>query len=114
MSQFFARAIIRYRWIIIAFVLGITLFFAYQLRNIRLYQNLTEIAPREHPYVKLGGYMANVFGGYAGVQIGLVVEEGDIFNVETLAKLQRIQEKLKFHKGVVPGQVISIASSKVK
>ncbi|MBI2877118.1 MAG: MMPL family transporter [Candidatus Tectomicrobia bacterium] len=114
MSERLARAIIRYRVLIILAVLTITLFFAYQMKNIRLYQNLTEIAPRNHPYVQLSSYMARVFGGYAAVQIGLVVREGDIFNVETLAKIQRIHQKLRFLKGVVPGQVISIASSKLK
>ncbi len=46
--------------------------------------------------------MDYVFGGANLVTIGTVVEEGDIFNPETIAKLYRITQKLKALRGVVP------------
>jgi len=55
-----------------------------------------------------------IFGGANLVTIGTVVEEDDIFNPETIAKLHRITQKLKALRGVVPYRIASITSRKYK
>ncbi|MDP6560680.1 MAG: hypothetical protein QF619_11290, partial [Candidatus Binatia bacterium] len=113
-SRLFARNIIRYRWPLFLLVLVITAFFSYHLKNIALYEQLTDIAPEGHPYVRLNRYMTEVFGGTAMVQVSLEVEEGEVFDRDILARLYRIQQRLERLRDVVPGGVVSIVSRKLK
>jgi len=46
----------------------------------------------------LQGKMEEIFGGSNLVSIGVEVKEGDIFNVETLAKIFRINEEVYYLK----------------
>ncbi len=58
--------------------------------------------------------MDYIFSGANLVTLGTVVEEGDIFNSEYIAKLYRITQKLKALRGVVPYRIASITSRKYK
>lgn len=106
--------IIRYRGVILAVILGITIFFLYQARNFRIYHDLAEMAPTNHPYTKLQERLEYAFGGTNLVTIGLIIHQGNIFNKDTVGKIYRITQKLKDLRGVVPYRIMSIASRKFK
>jgi hypothetical protein len=119
MSRRIVQAILKYRLPIVVIIIGLTFFFFYhlldQLRHAKLYREAADIAPKNHPFVKLQGYMNEVFGIGQLIEIVLEVKEGDIFQPETLAKLYRISDKLYDLRGVMHGNVISLASrSRVK
>jgi len=109
-----SHLIIRFRIIIVVFVLCGTVFNIYQIKNVRFRHNLKDLVPLEHPYVKLHGLMERVFGGSNLVTIGLMVRQGDIFNFETLGKVKRITDKLATLNGVVPYRIVSISTKKLR
>jgi predicted RND superfamily exporter protein len=55
-----------------------------------------------------------IFGGLNQVSIALEVEEGDIFNQDTLSKVVRITRKLYLVDGVNPGRIVSLSARKIK
>jgi len=110
MVDIFARFIIKFRWPICIIVLLITAFLTYEATQISLPEELADIAPKGHPNVKLTGFLNEVFGVGTLVEIGVEVKEGTIFNKETIGKMHRIGEKIYDMRGVIRGQVVSIAS----
>ena len=119
MRRQIVRAILKLRLPIVVLVIAITLFFLYhfieQLRHAKLYREAADIAPKGHPFVRLTGYMGQVFGIGHLVEIVMEVKDGDIFQTESLAKLYRISDKIYDLRGVMNGNVISLASrSRVK
>lgn len=76
-------------WIILG-VVGVTLLFAFQFRNLEKVLDPKRILPQGHPYVKLNNEIERRFGGSRVVVIGVVAKEGDIFNPNILGKLSLI------------------------
>lgn len=110
----FADFIIRKRLILFCIVLLGTLFFASQLRHLKIHTSFDDLLPQNHPYIKLHNKFRNIFGGANQVLIMLEVKDGDIFNVKTLEKIKYIEEKLMEIPGVDPYKVMSLASRKMK
>ncbi|MBI1987840.1 MAG: MMPL family transporter [Nitrospinae bacterium] len=111
----FAAFVVRFRWPIVIGVMLITFYFTYLLRYVTLPQEVADIAPKGHPYVELNHYMEKVFRTGALIEVALEVKQGDVFNLETIAKINRIGKQLYLMPQTIPGQVISIASrSRVK
>lgn len=83
-THIFARFVIRFRWPVVILVLAMTALFTYQLRHMSLPEELADIAPQGHPFVKLQHHMGQVFGIGSMVVIALELREGgkveDIFN----------------------------------
>jgi predicted RND superfamily exporter protein len=73
-----AEKIIRFRIIIGVIILLGTVFFAYQIKNVRLYYDAGNISPIGHPYTKLHSKMIDVFGVANLVAIAMIVKDGDV------------------------------------
>lgn len=110
----FSDYLIQKRALVLIVILAVTGFFLFEMRHLNISHDLSTIAPKKHPYVKLQKEMERDFGGTNLVSIGLVVDEGDIFNEKTLSKVYRITEGFKELRGVVPYRILSIASRKLK
>jgi hypothetical protein len=100
-------------WIILG-VVGVTLLFAFQFRNLEKVLDPKRILPQGHPYVKLNNEIERRFGGSRVVVIGVVAKEGDIFNPNILGKIKRITEGVKEVPGILEENVVSIADRKIK
>ena len=96
----------------------ITLFFAYSLKDMRLNTDFFDFYPKQHPYIKIYNEFRRMFGSANVLQVMVRVKpEGkykDVYNPETLQKVDRITREIIQTKGVVPYQVLSIASPKMK
>src|SRR3990172_9101015 len=110
MVELFAKFIVKGRWPICIVILLITLFLTYETTKITLPEELANIAPKGHSNVELQGFMNYVFGVGTMVEIGVEVKEGTVFNKETISKMHRIGQKLYDMRGIIRGQVVSIAS----
>ena len=108
------RFVIRYRYLLAAFVLLITAFFAYHAKNIELVANLSNMFPQNHPFVKTHNRFQDSFGGANLMLIMVAVKEGDIFNQDTLGKIYRITDELQYIPGVNRTKIFSIGARKVK
>ena len=84
----FAELIIRKRLLVLGLTLLFTLFFAYQILNLKIYTSFADLLPQKHPYVKLHNKFNKLFGGANQVLIVLEVKEGNIFNTKTLTKIK--------------------------
>jgi hypothetical protein len=110
----FAEFIIRRRFLVLLFILLITLFFGYQIKGLRVSTDFDDLLPQNHSYVKMHNKFRDIFGGANFLVIMLSVKEGDIFNRATLKKLKHITEELEGIPGVDRYKITSIASRKIK
>ena len=71
--------------------------------------------PHDHPYLKLQGRFAQVFGsGGSGVVIAVKAKKGDIFNQKTLGKIKDITDEIVLWDEVYRVLTVSMASNSVK
>ena len=80
----------------------------------RLHTDFFDFYPRPHPYIQFYNEFRRMFGSANILSVIVEVKNGDIYNPETLQKLDRITKYIVNTKGVVPYQILSIAHPKVK
>ncbi len=112
MIRKFVELIIRHRVKVLLVIVALTLFFAWHLKDIKIAFGGGDIVPPDHPYVKLTEKMVETFGGEHLVEIAVQVKQGDVLDPVNLAKLYRIDQKLREMQGVVTSKIISVASRK--
>ena len=110
----FAQFVDQHRVVILLGILAITAFFAYQLKNLQVYTSFEDLLPQNHPFIKVHNEIRKNFGGANQVLIMVQVRQGDIFNRETLGKVQDISKQLRKTPGVDPDKIRSIAVRKMK
>ena len=102
----FAQNVIRLKWIVLPVVLGLTLFFGYQIRNISINSDVINSLNDDDPTAQLYQEIGTQFGGN---EIGMIVlETEDIFRPDVFEHVKRITDSLKFTGGV--STVISITN----
>ncbi len=103
----FAKGVVRHRGLIALFLLVSTSFFFYPILNAALsafdaklpgpvVRIDTEARAQwpDHPFIHAQDKFAGKFGGSSTVAVAVVVEEGTIFNPETIQKIHRITRRL--------------------
>lgn len=100
----------KYPKLIIALVLGITVFLALQLPGLRWETDARVYLPKGHPAILYDEKIADIFGATDAIIIGIVNDERGIFNPDTLARIARITEKVAALPGVVANRTIDVAS----
>lgn len=103
------RLIITYRRWIGAILLAATALMAVAALKVRIATNFVDLFPRDHPYVKLYERYLH-FGSAEKVVFVLHVKHGDIFNPDTLARLQNIQDDTERLPRIDHNMVFSLAS----
>ena len=94
----FAEYIIRFKWIIIGIVLGGTLFFGYQIRNIKVNSDILSTLPDDDPT----GHLYKTIGAqFEGNDIGMIVlETDDVFKTSVLEHVKQITDSLEIFPGI--------------
>jgi hydrophobe/amphiphile efflux-3 (HAE3) family protein len=94
----FTRKILKNRWIIIASVIILTLFFGYQTRFISINSDIVSSLPDDDPAALLFKNIGNQFGGN---DMGMIVLESDnVFKNDLLKHVKQITDSLKITHGV--------------
>jgi predicted RND superfamily exporter protein len=94
----FSRLVINSRWIIILLVVGATVFFGYQIRNIKINSDILSSLPDSDPDAVLLKKIGEQFGGN---RMGMVILENDnIFTTQTLEHIRSITDTIKELEGV--------------
>ncbi|MBM4242479.1 MAG: hypothetical protein FJ148_01515 [Deltaproteobacteria bacterium] len=106
--------LLKYRHHVSIFVALVTVFFCYSLKDMRLNTDFFDFYPRQHPYIKIYNEFRRMFGSANVLQIIVKKKNGDIYNPDTLQKIDRVTKFIIETKGVVPYQILSIASPKMK
>jgi predicted RND superfamily exporter protein len=105
---------LNYKKTCVVIVTLMTAFFGVGLTKIRLHTDFFDFYPRQHEYIRFYNEFRRMFGSANIMSVILEVKNGDIYNPETLQKLDRITKHMVNTKGVVPTQILSIAHPKVR
>ncbi len=103
-----------YRHITLGIILLITAFFCFQIKNMLVKTELTDLYPPNHPFIEVHEKYKDQLGSPFKVFMMLQVKEGNIYNKKTLGKVIRITDGLDAIPGVNHNHVYSIASRKIK
>jgi uncharacterized protein len=110
--------LLKYKRGVAIFIALLTLFFAFSLKDMRLNTDFFDFYPKAHPYIKIYNEFRRMFGSANVLQVILTVKPGgahkDIYNPETLQKVDAVTRFIIETKGVVPYQILSISSPKMK
>ena len=112
----FVEKQLKYRvWILVALSL-LTIFFGYQiLFHLKVVTNFYDLYPPKHEYIKLYKEFRKMFGSANVMSIVLERTDGkDIYNADTIEKLDYLTQSMLEMKGVNPLQVSSAVHPKVK
>jgi predicted RND superfamily exporter protein len=112
--SWFSHGLIKYRYGFLALCLIISVFFAYQLKDLSFETNLGDFYPLKHPYLEIQHRLNKIFGGLNQVSIAIEVKEGTILNSATLEKIWGITNELYLTEGINAGRVVSLSARKVK
>jgi predicted RND superfamily exporter protein len=110
----YARWITSHRLIVVAAILGVTLFLASRLGRLEVDSNPNLWAPQKHAYVETTNLLEEVFGGRNLVVIGVVPKQGDIYQPQVLATIERIQGAIELLPHAVRHNILSLSARKVK
>jgi len=106
--------LLRHRLAVAAFVALATIGFALPLGSLRIHTDFFDFYPPAHPYIKMYQQFRRMFGSANVLTVILEVHHGDIYNPETLQKIDRMTKNVVESRGVIPYQILSIAHPKVK
>ncbi|MDP2322692.1 MAG: MMPL family transporter, partial [Gammaproteobacteria bacterium] len=88
----FGNLLFDHRKIVLLILLLITCWFAYYIPAVRMLSDFADLLPQDHPYIKLHNSIRDTFGGANIITMAVEVEEGTIFDNDTLARIHRITE----------------------
>ncbi len=114
LTEWYIDFLLRHRAAVIVAVAFATLFFTNQVRHLVIYTNFFDLYPPNHAYIQLYKDYRKMFGGANVLVVAVAVKEGDIYNLATISKIDRITRALMDTKGVDPFQVISLTHPKLK
>jgi hypothetical protein len=114
MKSRIAEFIINKRLFILIAIILITLFFGYGLSKLKIETRIYDLFPNNHPYIKIHRKFQKTFGGANTIMVEVRVKRGDIFNKETLSKIKKITDDIRFYPDVIITRVLSISQRKIK
>ena len=95
---------------IIVIALSLTVYLAYQLKDLHWETDARVYLPKGHPAILYDEKVEEIFGVKNAVIIGIVNDEKGIYNPETLARIKRVTEKVASLPGVVANRTIDVMS----
>src|ERR1700720_3332766 len=104
--------VLRYRAPIGIVLLLFSAFMGYECTRVRIATDFDEFFPRTHPNVQLYEKWKR-YGGAQTLAMMVQVKHGDIFNFDTLRRIQDIQYDVDKLPGVDHNEVLSLASYRV-
>src|SRR6266851_9486615 len=106
--------LLRFRLPIVIVLAILTLFLGYHALSMRVYTNFFDLYPPGHPYIQLYQKYRRMFGTANVLMIAIECKEGDIFNVDTINKINYATLQVVETAGVNPYQVRSLTHAKMK
>lgn len=110
----YLRFLLRFRWLVLAAAFVLTVFLGYHLSNTKIQMNFLDIIPPDHPYTQLARKHARMFGSANVLVIAVEVKDGNIYNLDTLKKIDRLTLAVLETPGVNPWQVRSLSHPSVR
>ncbi len=86
----------------------VTAWFGFHTAQLEMITSFGELLPNGHPFIEVHDEYAKDFGGANNITLMVEVEEGNLFNVETLGQIFILTEELDRIYGVNHNQIDSI------
>ncbi|MBL0038702.1 MAG: hypothetical protein IPP36_09035 [Nitrosomonadales bacterium] len=112
--QRYIEWILRYRFVVIALTLIVTIAAVIQAKNLNIIIDPNTMLPQSHPYVTTSNLVEKVFGSKYVVMVGVTPKEGDIYQPMILEKIQRMTAAFLQTPGVVKENLLSLSSKRAK
>ena len=112
--QRYIEWILRYRFLVIALTLAVTIAAVIQAKNLKIIIDPNTMLPQSHPYVVASNQVEKIFGSKYVVVIGITPKEGDIYQPAVLEKVQRMTAAFLQTPGVVKENLLSLSSRRAK
>ncbi len=94
----FAELIIKLKWLIITAVVGLTVFFGYQLKDIEIDADVINSLPDDDSTAVLYTDIGNKYGGNT---MGMVIIQADnIFDTKVLESVKQVTDTIKYIEGI--------------
>jgi hypothetical protein len=94
----FADGIVKFKWLIIIAVVGLTVFFSYQAKDLHINADIISSLPDDDPAARLYKEIGTQFGGN---DMGMIVlETDDVFKAEVIQHIKQITDSIKYTNGV--------------
>jgi hypothetical protein len=106
--------LLKFRWPIISVLTLAILFLGYSAVEMRVYTNFFDLYPPGHAYIQLYQKYRRMFGTANILVMAVETKEGDIFNVDTINKLNWATIQVVETAGVNPYQIRSLTHPKVR
>jgi hypothetical protein len=110
----YIRFLLRHRVAVVLLVALITGVFCYGVYSLKIATDFFALYPPKHPYIKLYQEYRKMFGSANVLVCAVEVKDGDIYNLETMGKIDRITQGLLETEGCNATQVISLTHPKLK
>ena len=110
----YLRFLLKFRWLVVTVLTVITLVLGYFAVEMRVYTNFFDLYPPGHPYIQLYQQYRRMFGTANVLMVMIECKEGDIFNVDTINKINYATLKVVETPGVNPYQIRSLTHPKLK
>uniref|UniRef100_Q479H4 Membrane transport protein MMPL domain-containing protein n=1 Tax=Dechloromonas aromatica (strain RCB) TaxID=159087 RepID=Q479H4_DECAR len=86
--------------IVLALVLAVTIMFGIALPKLRIFTDFSDLLPQNHGYIKVYNRLKENFGGANMIVMSVEVEQGTIFNDETLKLIHEATQGIDNLPGV--------------
>ncbi|HJV84997.1 MAG TPA: MMPL family transporter [Noviherbaspirillum sp.] len=94
--------------IVLSMVLIVTILFGLALPRLRIFTDFADLLPQNHAYIKVYNRLKENFGGANMIVMAVEVEQGTIFNDETLKLVHAATQGIDSLPGVNHNQVSSL------
>lgn len=108
------RFVLRYRIPILAVLVMLTVFLGYQIRGLRISQDIGVLFPPNHPNMQLHKEYQKMLATPDKLICVLEVKNGDIYTQETIAKIHRLTQEIMRLPGCDASDIKSITEASVK
>jgi len=93
-----AQWVVKFRVPLLIVIIIITLFFAYQIKNIKINSDWSTYLKKDDPIIELFHYVGEKFNG--NVTAAIAIETKNVFSYEVLKDIADMTEKLKSIQGI--------------
>lgn len=112
--EWYIKFKLRNRVYLLAGIVIITGFFCYRIAGLKIETDFFSLYPPKHPYIQLYNKYRNMFGSANVLVCAVEVKKGDIYNLETIKKIDRITQEVIKIDGCNSMQVVSITHPRLK
>jgi uncharacterized protein len=110
----YARWVVRHRWLVLAAVLGVTIFLTRAATRLHVEVDPDRQLPQDHPYIQTLNEVHRLFGDKNLVVVSLVPHDGQVFTPAFLQKVAEVTERIRRVPGANPALIQSLAAPQVK